>query len=204
MNDQEKKIQDQSASEHAENSAVTSQNNGAADITPSTERKLRSVAQSVTNDATKVSRPQEGVKREYKPREHRPQGTRPPDTVRREPQQPQEQQRPHALEELNLFELNIYARRLGIIGAGLMKKDDCLKKFAYIEAHPDLEMEVEGVLEKLPDGFGFLRSAGYDYISGPDDVYVSPSQIRRFNCERATLLMVLFENQKKVKNILHY
>ncbi|MDP3889441.1 MAG: transcription termination factor Rho, partial [bacterium] len=42
------------------------------------------------------------------------------------------------------------------------------------------EVQVEGVLEKLPDGFGFLRSANYDYVSGPDDVYVSPSQIRRF------------------------
>ncbi len=51
----------------------------------------------------------------------------------------------------------------------------------YVEAHPDFEIEVEGVLEKLPDGFGFLRSAHYDYVSGPDDVYVSPSQIRRFN-----------------------
>ena len=47
--------------------------------------------------------------------------------------------------------------------------------------HPDKELEVEGVLEKLPDGFGFLRSAKYDYVSGPEDIYVSPSQIRRFN-----------------------
>ena len=56
-----------------------------------------------------------------------------------------------------------------------------LERVKYIEAHPDLELEVEGVLEKLPDGFGFLRSAQYDYASGPDDIYVSPSQIRRFN-----------------------
>ena len=55
----------------------------------------------------------------------------------------------------------------------------CLKKFV-LQKHPDHEMAVEGVLEKLPDGFGFLRSALYDYVSGPDDIYVSPSQIRRF------------------------
>ena len=85
------------------------------------------------------------------------------------------------LESLSLTELNIYARRLGIVGAVLMSKDELVKRVKFVEAHPDLEIEVEGVLEKLPDGFGFLRSPKFDYISGPDDVYVSPSQIRRFN-----------------------
>lgn len=82
------------------------------------------------------------------------------------------------LEELSYYELGNFARRLGIIGAGLMKKDVLLERIKYVQAHPDLEMEVTGVLEKLPDGFGFLRSPNYDYVSGPDDVYVSPSQIR--------------------------
>lgn len=86
-----------------------------------------------------------------------------------------------SVDEMSLTELNIYARRLGITGATLMKKQELLDRIKYIEAHPDTELEVEGVLEKLPDGFGFLRSAKYDYASGPDDVYVSPSQIRRFN-----------------------
>ena len=85
------------------------------------------------------------------------------------------------LPEMNLTDLNLYARRLGIVGATLMNKEDLIKKIQYVEAHPELEMEVIGVLEKLPDGFGFLRSASFDYVSGPDDVYVSPSQIRRFN-----------------------
>jgi len=84
-----------------------------------------------------------------------------------------------ALEELNLSELNIYARLLGIVGAGLMRRDKLIERIKYLEANPDMEIEVEGVLERLPDGFGFLRSAQYDYISGPDDIYVSPSQIRR-------------------------
>ena len=84
------------------------------------------------------------------------------------------------LEELSLNELNILARRYGIIGAGLMPKGKLADRIKYVKEHPDFEMEVEGVLEKLPDGFGFLRSAQYDYVSGPDDVYVSPSQIRRF------------------------
>lgn len=88
--------------------------------------------------------------------------------------------KPKNLQELSQNELNNYARRLGIVGAGLLNRELLIKKIQYVEKHPDLEMEVEGVLEKLPDGFGFLRSAHYDYISGPDDVYVSPSQIRRF------------------------
>ncbi len=84
------------------------------------------------------------------------------------------------IEELTLPELNLFARRYGIIGAGLMAKPALIEKIKYAQEHPELEMEVQGVLEKLPDGFGFLRSAYYDYVSGPDDVYVSPSQIRRF------------------------
>ena len=84
------------------------------------------------------------------------------------------------IEDLSLYDLNLYARRLGIIGAGYLKKDKLVEKIQYVLANPEMELVVEGVLEKLPDGFGFLRSAAYDYISGPDDVYVSPSQIRRF------------------------
>jgi transcription termination factor Rho len=85
------------------------------------------------------------------------------------------------LEELSIADLNLYSRRLGIVGAGLLSKAKLIERIQYIEQHPEVEIEVEGVLEKLPDGFGFLRSAFYDYVSGPDDVYVSPSQIRRFN-----------------------
>ena len=84
------------------------------------------------------------------------------------------------LDELSLQELNQYARRFGIVGASLMNKSALIEKIKYAQAHPEIEMAVEGVLEKLPDGFGFLRSSQFDYISGPDDVYVSPSQIRRF------------------------
>ncbi len=114
------------------------------------------------NEGTGRVRPQEAPKQRYGDKER---------WVSREPKQ---------IEEMSLSELNQYARRLGIVGAAFMKKEELLEKIRYIQAHPDLEMEVEGVLEKLPDGFGFLRSADYDYVSGPDDVYISPSQIRRF------------------------
>lgn len=84
------------------------------------------------------------------------------------------------LEKMSLADLNTYARKLGVVGASLLSKDALVAKIREIEANPDKEVEVEGVLERLPDGFGFLRSANSDYISGPDDIYVSPSQIRRF------------------------
>jgi len=84
------------------------------------------------------------------------------------------------LHELSLPDLNNFARRLGIVGSGLMNKESLIQRIEYVRAHPELEMEVQGVLERLPDGFGFLRSVSYDYVSSPDDIYVSPSQIRRF------------------------
>jgi transcription termination factor Rho len=101
------------------------------------------------------------------------------------------------LSEMSLNDLNIYARRLGIVGASLMNKEDLLKRIVFIEANPDLEMEVSGVLEKLPDGFGFLRSASFDYVSGPDDVYVSPSQIRRFNLRTGDTVIGVIRKPKE-------
>jgi transcription termination factor Rho len=94
-------------------------------------------------------------------------------------QQSQEPKKP--LEEMYLADLNVYARRLGVVGAALMSKNVLIEKIKYLEAHPETEIDVRGVLEKLPDGFGFLRAGAYDYVSSQDDIYVSPSQIRRFN-----------------------
>ena len=85
------------------------------------------------------------------------------------------------LRQLSLPELQNQARRLGVVGSTLMSKDQLIKHIIDLTEHPDKEIEVEGLLEKLPDGFGFLRSSKFDYVSGPDDIYVSPSQIRRFN-----------------------
>jgi len=100
------------------------------------------------------------------------------------------------LEELSLNELNILARRLGIVGAGLLRKDALAEKIKYVQEHPDMEMEVHGVLERLPDGFGFLRSVQYDYVSGPDDVYVSPSQIRRFGLRTGDMVSGVIRKPK--------
>jgi transcription termination factor Rho len=89
--------------------------------------------------------------------------------------------RDQALREMSLSDLHAQARRLGITGASLLPKEQLIKYIIEVEQNPDKELDVEGVLERLPDGFGFLRSPQYDYVSGPDDIYISPSQIRRFN-----------------------
>jgi len=87
------------------------------------------------------------------------------------------------LKEKKVSELMAIAHSLAVEGAGSMRKQELI--FAILQAHQQTEKEAairgEGVLETLPDGFGFLRAPDYNYLPGPDDIYVSPSQIRRFN-----------------------
>lgn len=77
--------------------------------------------------------------------------------------------------------LTAMVSELGIENMYRMRKQDMI--FAILKAHAQKEQDIfsEGVLEILPDGFGFLRSSEGSYLAGPDDIYVSPSQIRRFN-----------------------
>jgi transcription termination factor Rho len=85
-------------------------------------------------------------------------------------------------------ELTEVARELNVEGATGMRKQDLI--FAILNAQTEKTGYVfsEGVLEILPDGFGFLRSPDYSYLPGPDDIYVSPSQIRRFNLRTGDLV----------------
>jgi transcription termination factor Rho len=85
------------------------------------------------------------------------------------------------LKEKKINELNKLARQLNVEGASGMRKQDLI--FAILQAQTEKNGLIygEGVLETLPDGFGFLRSPDFNYLPGPDDIYVSPSQIRRFN-----------------------
>ena len=77
-------------------------------------------------------------------------------------------------------ELLRYAEDLGIDNASFLKKSDLVFAILKRLAETDVPINGEGVLEILQDGFGFLRSPDVNYVAGPDDVYVSPSQIRRF------------------------
>jgi len=85
------------------------------------------------------------------------------------------------LKEKKITELAGIAKDLGVEGAAGMRKQDLI--FAVLNATAEKNGAIfgEGVLEILPDGFGFLRAPDANYLPGPDDIYVSPSQIRRFN-----------------------
>ncbi len=85
------------------------------------------------------------------------------------------------LKEKTISDLNSIAKDLGIQGISGLRKQDLIFKVLQAQAEKDGLIFAEGVLEVLPDGFGFLRAPGYNYLPGPDDIYVSPSQIRRFD-----------------------
>jgi len=92
------------------------------------------------------------------------------------------------LKEKTVEELALLAKDFGVEGARGMRKQELI--FAILQAQTQKAGNIfaEGVLEILPDGFGFLRSPDYSYLPGPDDIYVSPSQIRRFNLRTGDLV----------------
>jgi transcription termination factor Rho len=82
------------------------------------------------------------------------------------------------LKEKNITELTKIARTLELPGASGLRKQDLIFKILQAQSEKEGHIFAEGVLEILPDGYGFLRSPDYNYLPGPDDIYVSPSQIR--------------------------
>ena len=87
------------------------------------------------------------------------------------------------LKRCSMSELSSLAEERSVENASGMRKSDLI--FAILEAQTAKRGRIyaEGVLETLPDGFGFLRAPDQNYLAGPDDIYVSPSQIRRFNLQ---------------------
>jgi transcription termination factor Rho len=85
------------------------------------------------------------------------------------------------LKHKTISELNNMAKKLKLTGVSGLKTQELIFKIIEAQALQNGEISAEGVLEVLPDGFGFLRSPDYNYLPGPDDIYVSPSQIRRFD-----------------------
>jgi transcription termination factor Rho len=85
------------------------------------------------------------------------------------------------LKDMSIVKLNQIAKDLGVQGAAGLRKQELIFKILQTQAEKSGLIFSEGVLECLPDGFGFLRAPEYNYLPGPDDVYVSPSQIRRFD-----------------------
>jgi transcription termination factor Rho len=85
------------------------------------------------------------------------------------------------LKDKSIVDLNAIAKEMGVQNAAGLRKQELIFKILQTQAEKSGLIFSEGVLECLPDGFGFLRAPEYNYLPGPDDVYVSPSQIRRFD-----------------------
>lgn len=85
------------------------------------------------------------------------------------------------LKEMKITELNKLARDMNVNGVSGVRKQDLIFKILQAQAEKEGLMFGEGVLEILPEGFGFLRSPNYNYLPCPDDIYISPSQIRKFD-----------------------
>ena len=82
------------------------------------------------------------------------------------------------LKDMSISELTHIAKEMGIEGATGLRKQELIFKLLAAQTEKSGLIFSEGVLETLPDGFGFLRAPEYNYLPGPDDIYVSPSQIR--------------------------
>jgi transcription termination factor Rho len=85
------------------------------------------------------------------------------------------------MKDMKITELNKLAKDLNVNGYSGLKKQDLIFKILQAQAEKDGLMFGEGILEILPEGFGFLRSPNYNYLPCPDDIYISPSQIRKFD-----------------------
>jgi transcription termination factor Rho len=110
--------------------------------------------------------------------------TRPPERLREREPADFVKGRPMNLAELKektIAELTSIARTLNVVGASGLRKQEMIFKILEAQTEKNGLIFAEGVLEILPDGFGFLRAPDYNYLPGPDDIYVSPSQIRRFD-----------------------
>ncbi len=113
-------------------------------------------------------------------------------TAQRPPQESSQQQGPNPtvtkiadLQRMSIDELNHYAKSVGLRHLGSMTKSQMVFEIVKMLAdRPNELLYGEGVLEILPDGFGFLRSTNYNYLPSAEDIYVSPAQIRRFDLKK--------------------
>ena len=111
------------------------------------------------------------------------------ETATPEEQRPAQPRRPGEglnitdLKDLSIQKLTQIAKDMAVAGATGMRKQDLIFQILKAQTEQSGFIFSEGVLEVLPDGFGFLRAPDYNYLPGPDDIYVSPSQIRKFDLQ---------------------
>ena len=96
------------------------------------------------------------------------------------------------------------AEEMGLDNVARSRKQDIIFSILKKHAKSGEDISGDGVLEILQDGFGFLRSGDSSYLAGPDDIYVSPSQIRRFNLRTGDTVAERFAHPKMASAILRY
>src|SRR5438094_3907746 len=112
-----------------------------------------------------------------------------PTAAEQSPPRPQQPRRPGEglnitdLKDMSIQKLTQIAKDMNVAGATGMRKQDLIFQILKAQTEQSGFILSEGVLEVLPDGFGFLRAPDYNYLPGPDDIYVSPSQIRKFDLQ---------------------
>ena len=106
------------------------------------------------------------------------------------------------LQRMNIDQLAIYAKNIGLENLGSLTKSQMVFEVVKLKSTmPDEVLVGEGVLEVLPDGFGFLRSPNYNYLPSAEDIYVSPAQIRRFDLKKGdTIYGTLRSPKEKERN----
>jgi len=101
------------------------------------------------------------------------------------------------LKDKNINDLNQMAKDLNLEGAAGLRKQELIFSILQAQIEKNGQIYGEGTLEILPDGFGFLRAPDCNYLPGPDDIYVSPSQIRRFNLKTGDTVSGLIRQPKE-------
>ena len=109
--------------------------------------------------------------------------TRPAENTKSGPRRSKDTLNISELKEMSIAALTQVAKDLNVAGATGMRKQDLIFQILKAQTEKSGFIFSEGVLEVLPDGFGFLRAPDYNYLPGPDDIYVSPSQIRKFDLQ---------------------
>ena len=107
------------------------------------------------------------------------------------------------LKDMSIQKLTQVAKDLSVTGATGMRKQELIFQILKAQTEQSGFIFSEGVLEVLPDGYGFLRAPDYNYLPGPDDIYVSPSQIRKFDFRLETRCPVRFDLRRRGNAILH-
>lgn len=171
------------------------------EVTPKTEATASEEATAVTQEPP-PEKPKRRRGRPPKKREETQEAQASSDTSQAQEENGEKKDKPSPpgrliFEKLNLQELQskkvvelvAMAKEMNISGIAGLRKQELIMKILEHQSAQSGTMVGEGVLEVLPDGFGFLRSPSFNYLPGPDDIYISPSQIRRFGLKTGDVIM---------------